>query len=65
LKLREVFLKEIAVLNSADAALAWACQSLAAKNTLTVEDAFGRRRGISKSNQSVGTRVALIWTGAA
>jgi ERF superfamily len=37
--LREVFLKEIAVLNSADAALAWACQSLAAKNTLAVEDA--------------------------
>jgi hypothetical protein len=36
--LREVFLKEIAVLNSADAALAWACQSLAAKNTLRVED---------------------------
>jgi hypothetical protein len=37
--LREVFLKEIAILNSGDAALAWACQSLAAKNTLTVEDA--------------------------
>jgi hypothetical protein len=37
--LREVFLKEIAVLKSADAALAWACQSLAAKNTLTLEDA--------------------------
>jgi hypothetical protein len=37
--LREVFLKEISVLNSADAALAWACQSLAAKNTLTVRDA--------------------------
>jgi hypothetical protein len=37
--LREVFLKEISVLNSADAALAWACQSLAAKNTLSVQDA--------------------------
>jgi hypothetical protein len=37
--LREVFLKEISVLNSADEALAWACQSLAAKSTLTVEDA--------------------------
>ena len=37
--LREAFLKEISVLNSADAALAWACQSLAAKNTLSVQDA--------------------------
>ena len=37
--LREVFLKEISVINSADAALAWACQSLAAKNTLMAEDA--------------------------
>ena len=37
--LREVFLKEIAILNSADAALAWACKTLAAKNTLTFEDA--------------------------
>jgi len=37
--LREVFLKEIAILNSADMALAWACQTLAAKNTLTFEDA--------------------------
>src|SRR5262249_32489695 len=37
--LREVFLKEISVLNSADAALAWACQSLTAKNTLSVQDA--------------------------
>jgi hypothetical protein len=37
--LREVFLKEISGLNSADEALAWACQSLAAKSTLTVEDA--------------------------
>jgi hypothetical protein len=37
--LREAFLKDIAVLNSADAALAWACHSLAAKNTLTAEDA--------------------------
>jgi ERF superfamily len=37
--LREVLLKEIAILNSADAALAWACKTLAAKNTLTFEDA--------------------------
>ena len=37
--LREVFLKEIAILNSADAALAWACKTLATKNTLTFEDA--------------------------
>jgi hypothetical protein len=37
--LREALLKDIAVLNSADAALAWACQSLAAKNTLPAEDA--------------------------
>ena len=37
--LREVFLKEIAILNSADAALAWACKTLATKNTLTSEDA--------------------------
>jgi hypothetical protein len=37
--LREVFLKEISVLKSADEALAWACQSLAAKSTLTAEDA--------------------------
>jgi hypothetical protein len=37
--LRELFLKEISFLNSADEALAWACQSLAAKNTLTNEDA--------------------------
>jgi hypothetical protein len=37
--LRELLLKEISLLNSADEALAWACQSLAAKNTLTNEDA--------------------------
>jgi hypothetical protein len=37
--LRDVFLKEIAIFNSADMALAWACKTLAAKNTLTVEDA--------------------------
>ena len=37
--LRELFLKDISFLNSADEALAWACQSLAAKNTLTNEDA--------------------------
>jgi hypothetical protein len=37
--LREVFLKEIAILNSADVALAWACKTLAAKNALTFEDA--------------------------
>jgi hypothetical protein len=37
--LRDVFLKEIAILSSADMALAWACKTLAAKNALTVEDA--------------------------
>jgi hypothetical protein len=37
--LREVLLKEIAILNSADLALAWACKTLAAKNTLTFADA--------------------------
>jgi ERF superfamily len=37
--LRDVFLKEIPGLRSADAALAWACQSLSAKNTLTADDA--------------------------